>query len=101
MPFNPGKEKTGGRKVGTPNRTTSTIKERIAQLVDEKFDSIIDDLEKLDPQERVTVYLRLLEYVIPKQRETRIDLSTLSDEEIDTILEKALTKMEENENESE
>ncbi|RCR68317.1 hypothetical protein [Larkinella punicea] len=92
--FTVGKTKTGGRKPGTPNKVNSTIKERIVQLIDDKFDDIKDDLDKLDPEDRVSAYLKMLEYVLPKQRETKIDVSSLTDEQIDDLLEKALNKME-------
>ena len=86
--------KTGGRTAGTPNKVTSDLKSRIAALIDERFDAISSDLELLEPKDRVTAYLKFLEYVLPKQREQKIDLSTLSDEQIDDLLNKALAKLD-------
>ena len=86
--------KTGGRTAGTPNKVTSDLKSRIAALIDERFDTISSDLELLEPKDRVTAYLKFLEYVLPKQREQKIDLSTLSDEQIDDLLNKALAKID-------
>ncbi|GAB2542865.1 hypothetical protein [Spirosoma aerophilum] len=87
-------QKTGGRTAGTPNKVTSNLKSRIATLMDEQFDTIITDLEQLEPKDRVTAYLKLMEYVLPKQREQKIDLSTLSDEQLDDLLNKALAKLD-------
>jgi hypothetical protein len=87
-------QKTGGRTAGTPNKVTSDLKSRIAALMDEQFDTITTDLEQLEPKDRVTAYLKLLEYVLPKQREQKIDLSTLTDEQIDDLLNKALNKLD-------
>ena len=86
-------KKTGGRTAGTPNRITGDLKSRITALLDEQFDTIADDLEALEPKDRVTAYLKLVEYVLPKQREQKIDLSTLSDGQIDDLLNKALNKL--------
>ena len=86
--------KTGGRTAGTPNKVTGDIKARIAALIDEQFDTISSDLEQLEPKERVTAYLKFLEYVLPKQREQKLDLSTLTDEQIDDLLNKALNKLD-------
>ncbi|MBC7570782.1 MAG: hypothetical protein H7319_13740 [Spirosoma sp.] len=61
--------KTGGRTAGTPNKLTSDVRSRIAALIDEQFDTISSDLDALEPKERVTAYLKFLEYVLPKQRE--------------------------------
>ncbi len=87
-------QKTGGRTAGTPNKVTSDIKTKIAALIDEQFDAITADLEQLEPKDRVTAYLKFLEYVLPKQREQKIDLSTLTDEQIDDLLNKALAKLD-------
>lgn len=86
--------KTGGRKAGTPNKATADVKARIAALIDAQFDQITDDLEQLEPKERVTAYLKFLEYVLPKQREPKIDLSALTDEQVDELLNKALAKLD-------
>ena len=94
MPFEKGREKTGGRKSGSTNRTSTDIKSKIADLIDQQFNTITADLELLEPKERVTAYLKFLEYVVPKQREQKIDLSTLSDEQIDDLLNKAMAKLD-------
>ena len=86
--------KTGGRTTGTPNKVTSDLKNRIATLIDDRFDAISSDLELLEPKDRVTAYLKFLEYILPKQREQKIDLSTLTDEQIDDLLNKAITKLD-------
>ena len=86
--------KTGGRTAGTPNKVTTDLKTRIAALLDTQFDTVAEDLDALEPKDRVTAYLKLLEYVVPKQREQKIDLSTLSDEQIDDLLNKALNKLD-------
>lgn len=94
MPFKKGKVKTGGRKAGSGNRTTTDIKSKIAALIDNHFETIQGDLEDLEPKDRVTAYLKFLEYVLPKKREDKIDLSTLTDAEIDELLNKALNKID-------
>ncbi|WP_288428942.1 hypothetical protein [uncultured Spirosoma sp.] len=86
-------QKTGGRAAGTPNKANAHLKERIHALIEDRFDTIVADLETLEPKERVAAFLKFLEYVLPKQREQRIDLSTLSDEQIDDLLNKALNKL--------
>ncbi|GAB3509300.1 hypothetical protein GCM10027341_46150 [Spirosoma knui] len=83
--------KTGGRTAGTPNKVTSDIKSKIAALVGEQFEAITADLEQLEPKDRVTVYLKFLEYVLPKQREQKIDVNTrldsLNDEQLNALID--------------
>ncbi|MDB5242616.1 MAG: hypothetical protein JWP57_3241 [Spirosoma sp.] len=93
MPFEKGKPKTGGRKSGSVNKTTSDLKSRIADLIDDHFETISEDLKALEPKDRIVAYQRFMEYVLPKQREQRIDLSSLTDQQIDDLLDKALDKL--------
>ena len=98
MRFDKGHSKQGGRQSGTPNRTTSDLKTRISALLDTQFDTVVEDLNALEPKDRVMAYLKFLEYVLPKQREQRIDLpaispfpyidpSTLTDEQLKALIE--------------
>lgn len=63
-----GTEKTGGRKAGTPNKVTGTVKEWIASIIDGNRKQFEDDLEKLEPGERVRIISNLLQYVTPKMQ---------------------------------
>jgi hypothetical protein len=80
--------KTGGRTKGTPNRTTKELKEMIHNIVEVQLDTIEEDLQDLDPKDRLNILLRLVEYVLPKQREQKLDFSNLSDAEIDELINK-------------
>jgi hypothetical protein len=61
--------KTGARTAGTPNKITTEIKANIAALVDDNFEQFSNDLKQLSPEKRVISYLKLLEFVLPRQRE--------------------------------
>lgn len=65
---NDGKGRMGGRKAGTPNKVTGTVKEWIASIIDGNREQFEDDLEKLEPGERVRVISNLLQYVTPKMQ---------------------------------
>jgi hypothetical protein len=60
------KMKTGGRQKGTPNRTTKEIKEAINLIVSNNIDRLQDDIDSLEPKERIKVICDLLNYTIPK-----------------------------------
>ena len=95
MKFEKGREKTGGRIQGSTNKASTDIKSKIASLIDNQFDAITNDLELLEPKERVTAYLKFLEYVLPKQREQKIDVSarldSLNDEQLNSLIDQILT----------
>lgn len=70
-------KKFGGRKKGTPNKDTKKLRERIDKLLEENWDEVLKDLQELNHKERVEVYLKFLEYSLPKL--SRADNSHLVD----------------------
>lgn len=78
------REKTGGRIAGTPNKTTMEIREKISDILAEHFtpEKVAENLEAMEPKERLVFLTKLLDYSIPKLRQT--DLKT--DFESDTIV---------------
>ncbi len=62
-----GAPKTGGRKAGTPNKVTCTLKEFIKALIDNNREQIEKDLESLQPKDRLAIFEKLFQYIIPKQ----------------------------------
>ena len=98
---NDGKGRMGGRKAGTPNKVTGTVKEWIASIIDGNRKQFEDDLKKLEPGERVRVISNLLQYVTPKMqsispaemleaeyRKLEELLESAPDEAIDEIVER-------------
>lgn len=98
---NDGKGRMGGRKAGTPNKVTGTVKEWIAAVIDGNREQFEKDLEKLEPGERVRIISNLLQYVTPKMqsispaemleaeyRKLEELLESAPDEAIDEIVER-------------
>lgn len=112
MPRKKGTPKTGGRKKGTPNKSTSAVKGYIADALhaymqpsapNSKQPNLQNDLAKMLPEERVRAMTQLACYVIPKQQALSIEeqtqveadalvqlLETAPDEAIDAIAAKVL-----------
>lgn len=67
-----GTPKTGGRKAGTPNKISVGLKDFITKLVYKNRKQIEKDLQELQPKERLLILEKLMQYVIPKQREVEI-----------------------------
>lgn len=69
--------KTGGRKKGTPNKSTTLGKEVIVSLLSDYADSglMTADFMALEPKDRLVIAERLMQYTMPKMQSTAVDLS--------------------------
>ena len=75
MPFEKGNQLGKGRPAGGLNRSTEQAKLTIARLANRGLDNISEDLEKIrkeDPLEAAKLYLKLLEYIVPKKAQMEI-----------------------------
>ena len=58
--------KTGRRELGTPNKTTSELRRVLKHMVDDELQNIQDNINELEPKERIELLIKLLPYVMPK-----------------------------------
>ena len=70
------REKTGGRQKGTPNKATANLRDTIQEIIERQFETLESDLEELEGKDRIAFVLKLIEYILPKQRETKIEEKT-------------------------
>ena len=71
-----------GRKAGSLNRATKDIRDAFSLLIENNIDTLQEDLNGLEPKQRVKLLLDMAQFVVPKLR--CIDLQT-DEEEIVTI----------------
>ena len=58
--------KTGGREIGTPNKTTSELRKTLKHIVDDELQILQDNINELQPKERIDLLIKLLPYEMPK-----------------------------------
>lgn len=82
--------KTGGRKKGTPNKATNTMRTWLNGLIESNRHQIEDDIKALEPKDRLMILERFMQYTTPKMQsvKTDINLNNLTDEQLDTIISK-------------
>jgi len=79
------KQKTGGRKKGVPNRTTEELRSMVQNFLEQHWETLHADFEKLQPSQRVMFLEKLLTHVLPKPL---TDLSQLSESDLDILIER-------------
>lgn len=81
---NPGKPK------GAKNKVNGQMRDLIQQLFDDNFEKIQQDLEELEPKDRLKFLSDLLPYLLPKLQSTthstKIDLDSMSEEDLDILI---------------
>jgi hypothetical protein len=64
--------KTGGREQGTPNKMTSDLRERISNFLNANWDQIEKDFSALQPEKRIVIFEKLLQYSLPRLQTTEL-----------------------------
>jgi len=88
--------KTGGRKKGSLNKTTSEIREHYKNLIDSNLCILESDIKDLEPLQRLKIIIELSKFVVPTLKATDLNLNN-SDE--DGFKEIVITIIDENGNE--
>jgi hypothetical protein len=81
-----------GRPKGAKNKVSGQIRDRIQVLFDTNFETIQDDLESLEPKDRLKFMTDLLPYLLPKLQSTtysqKIDLDSMDEEDLDILIDR-------------
>ena len=83
--------KTGGRKKGTPNKTTSFAKEVFNDVLHGYFDTDLlkKDLKAVDADKRLDFMIKIASFVVPKPQTIDMNMNaTLKQTSIDDVLAK-------------
>lgn len=61
-----------GRPKNSQNKTTKEIRNIFSELLSANLENLQSDLNKLEPKERITILLKLSEFVVPKLQSTQM-----------------------------
>jgi len=89
MAFQQGHKKVGGRRAGTPNKATSSLRNWVRLFVTRNTKQMQSDLDALDPRDRLILLEKFMRYTIPQQQavSAAVDLNRLSDDQLDQVVE--------------
>ena len=78
---NDGRGRLGGRKKGTPNKSSSELKTWLSGVLSDNRSQFEKDLKTLLPEERVRILSGLFVYVMPKQASLSVEEQISSETE--------------------
>jgi len=67
--------KTGGRTKGTPNKLTSEIRDRFKDILSDNLEQFQNDLNDLEPKERLKILIELTKFVLPTLKATDLHVN--------------------------
>jgi hypothetical protein len=80
------RQKTGGRKAGTPNKVTANLRALIDEFLAANFEEICAEFSKLETRDKVNAYLKLLEFGVPKLTRSQSEITGKDGGAIETII---------------
>lgn len=85
-----------GKPPGTKNKINIEIRGLIQKLFDDNYQTIQDDLELLEPKDRLKFISDLLPYLLPKLQSTThsrdIDLEGMSEDQLDRLIDRIIDR---------
>ena len=67
--FKPGE---GGRPKGAQNKTGKEVKEILSKILSDEIEAMPERLTQLSDKDRLDIVIKLLPYILPKQKELEI-----------------------------
>ncbi len=59
-------------RAGTPNKTTAEVRELFKDLLENNFKKLQQDIDQLEPRDRVRLILDMAKFVLPTLKTTEI-----------------------------
>lgn len=75
--FKPGE---GGRPKGVQNKTGKEVKEILSKILSDEIEAMPERLNQLSDKDRLDIVIKLLPYLLPKQKE--IDMNVINEPKI-------------------
>lgn len=94
MAFTQGNNLGRGRKLGSFNKTTLSIKENYQKLIEDNLEQLDNDLKSLSPKDRLKAIIELSKFIIPTLKQVDAEVNTTTDVSwLDQFTEQDLEKL--------
>lgn len=91
---NDGRGRLGGRKPGTPNKATKTVRQWLNDLINKNRAQVEKDLKALQPKDRLAILEKLMQYTVPKMNQSNVNIDRLSEEDLDAVIAELIDNMD-------
>lgn len=88
-----------GRPKGSPNKTTTEVRQWLSRLIEKNRRQIERDLKALEPKDRLIILEKFMSYTVPKMQsiQAQIELNNLTDEQLDNLVFEITQNIDDNE----
>jgi hypothetical protein len=89
--------KNGGRKKGTPNAVTTSLRQRIDLFISRNFERLQGEYDSLPAKDKLTFISQLFAYAVPKlasitnEVNIKAKLEDLTDDQLEKVVDQILT----------
>ena len=91
------REKSGGRKKGTPNRVTGEVRACFRDFVAENFDAFRAEWQQIeDPKDKAEVFIKACKFVIPALQSVSLTSEDCQDKSIEEYLGRMASEIQSN-----
>lgn len=81
MTFQRGRSKTGGRKTGTPNKSSHLLEIELKEYGLSPVSELVKLLPKLAESKRADILIRLLDFIYPKRKSIELNSSDTTEQD--------------------
>lgn len=68
-----------GRKAGSQNKTTISIKQNFQKLIEDNLELLDSDLKALTPKDRIRAVTELAKFVVPTMKQVEAEVTSVND----------------------
>ena len=88
----------GGRKVGSRNKTTQTIRDTFLKFIEDNLERMQEDFDQLDPKDRFRYLFEMSKFILPSLKSIEFGnvLDELTEEQFAEVIEKIKSEFSNN-----
>tara|TARA_B110000444_G_C18573932_1_gene470734 strand:- start:219 stop:527 length:309 start_codon:yes stop_codon:yes gene_type:complete len=96
MPFESGHSLATGRPKGSSNKSTEIVKKNVALLLENNIQIVQEDLDQMQPRDRVNALLQFMKFVVPTKKAVEVDNRISDEDKNEAYIQKLMAIPEEN-----